>query len=254
MNERMLEGKIALITGASSGIGQGAASVFARHGARLVLADINVEGGAETVRLVQEAGGEAIFVKTDVSKAGEVEALIKQAVSHFGRLDCALNNAGLDGQIGATADCTEQNWDHVLAVNLKGVWLCMKYQIPQMLAQGGGAIVNTASVAGLVAYPGLCAYVASKHGVVGLTRAAALEYGKQHIRINAVCPGAIRTPLLENAIRQGVLTEEQAAAMEPIGRLGTVEEVGETAAWLCSGRASFMLGHALAVDGGWTAV
>jgi len=253
MNERMLEGKIALITGASSGIGQGAASVFARHGARLVLADINVEGGAETVRLVQEAGGEAIFVKTDVSKAGEVEALIKQAVSRFGRLDCALNNAGLDGQIGATADCTEENWDHVLAVNLKGVWLCMKYQIPQMLAQGGGAIVNTASVAGLVGYPGLCAYVASKHGVVGLTRAAALEYGKQHIRINAVCPGAIRTPLLENAIRQGVLTEEQVATMEPIGRLGTVEEVGETAAWLCSGRASFMLGHALAVDGGWTA-
>lgn len=254
MNERMLEGKIALITGASSGIGRGAASVFARHGARLVLADINVEGGAETVRLVQEARGEAIFVKADVSKAGEVEALIKQAVARFGRLDCALNNAGIDGQMGPTADCTEENWDQVLAVNLRGVWLCMKYQIPQMLAQGGGAIVNVASAAGLVGYPGLCAYVASKHGVVGLTRAAALEYGKQHIRINAVCPGVIRTPMLEEIIRQGLVTEEQAAAMEPIGRLGTVEEVGETAAWLCSGRASFMLGHALAVDGGLTAV
>jgi NAD(P)-dependent dehydrogenase (short-subunit alcohol dehydrogenase family) len=254
MNDRMLEGKIALITGASSGIGRGAASVFARHGARLVLADINVDGGAETVRLVQEAGGEAIFVKADVSKAGEVEALIQQAVGRFGRLDCALNNAGIDGQVAATADCTEENWDQVLAVNLKGVWLCMKYQIPQMLAQGGGAIVNTSSAAGLVGYPGLCAYVASKHGVVGLTRAAALEYGKQNIQINAICPGAIRTPMLDEVIRNGLFTEEQAAAMEPIGRLGTVEEVGETAAWLCSGRASFVLGHALAVDGGMTAV
>jgi len=254
MSDEMLKGKIALITGASSGIGRGAALVFARHGAKLVLADVNAEGGAETVAMVRAASGEASFVKTDVARASEVEALIQRIVAQHGRLDCAFNNAGIDGAMGTTHACAEDNWDQVLSVNLKGVWLCMKYEIRQMLAQGGGAIVNTASAAGLVAYPGLPAYVASKHGVVGLTRAAAVEYAKQNIRVNAVCPGAIRTPMLEDAIRAGIMSEEQAAALQPNGRLGTPEEIGESAAWLCSGRASFVLGHALSVDGGMVAM
>ena len=248
MAEAMLEGKIALITGASSGIGRGAALVFARYGARLVLADIDIAGGEASVAQVSKAGGEAIFIKTDVTQASEVEALVQRAVSHYGRLDYAFNNAGIDGEMGRTAEYTEECWDRVVGVNLKGVWLCMKYQIPQMLAQGGGAIVNTSSGAGLAGVVGLPAYVASKHGVVGLSRAAALEYGKDNIRVNVVCPGAIRTPMIEHIIERGLTTESRLSG--PLGRIGTPEEVGEAAAWLCSPRASFMNGHALSVDGG----
>lgn len=248
MADRMLEGKIALITGASSGIGRGAAIVFAGYGARLVLADIDVEGGEETAAEVQRAGGEAIFVKTDVTSAGEVEALVAGAVARYGRLDCAFNNAGVEGAAGPTAECSEENWSRVLDVNLKGVWLCMKHEIRQMLLQGGGVIVNTSSGAGLSGVAGLPAYVASKHGVVGLTRAAALEYARSNIRVNAVCPGAVRTPMIENIIHRGLTTEVRLGG--PIGRLGTPEEVGEAVAWLCSSRASFMIGHALSVDGG----
>jgi NAD(P)-dependent dehydrogenase (short-subunit alcohol dehydrogenase family) len=248
MADRMLEGKIALITGASSGIGRGAAIVFARYGARLVLSDVDVEGGEETAAEVRRAGGEAVFVKVDVAQASEVEALIRRAVDQYGRLDCAFNNAGVDGAQGPTADCSEENWDRVLAVNLKGVWLCMKYEIRQMLEQGGGAIVNTSSGAGLSGVAGMPAYVVSKHGVVGLTRAAALEYAKHNIRVNAVCPGAVRTPMIERIIDRGLISEARLGG--PIGRLGMPEEVGEAAAWLCSERASFMIGHALSVDGG----
>lgn len=248
MADRMLEGKIALITGASSGIGRGAAIVFAGYGARLVLADINIEGGEATAAEVLRAGGEAIFVKTDVTAAGEVEALVERAVAHYGRLDCAFNNAGVEGAAGPTAECSEENWSRVLDVNLTGVWLCMKHEIRQMLLQGGGTIVNTSSGAGLSGVAGLPAYVASKHGVVGLTRAAALEYAKSNIRVNAVCPGAVRTPMIENIIDRGLTTEGRLGG--PIGRLGTPEEVGEAVAWLCSSRASFMIGHALSVDGG----
>lgn len=253
MNDEMLKGKIALITGAGSGIGRGSAMVFARHGAKLVLADVNSEGGEETAAMVRAASGEAIFVQADVTRTHEVEALIQRVVAEHGRLDCAFNNAGIDGSMGFTADCSEENWDKVVSVNLRGVWLCMKYEIRQMLAQGGGAIVNNASVAGLVAYAGLPAYVASKHGVIGLTRTAAVEYAKQKIRVNAVCPGAIRTPLLAGVIRAGLVTEEQVAGLHPIGRVGTPEEIGETAAWLCGERSSFILGQALAVDGGMVA-
>ncbi len=248
MADGMLEGKVALITGASSGIGRGAAVVFARCGARLVLADIDVAGGEETVAQVRKTGGDAIFVRTDVSKAAEVEALVQRTVTHYGRLDCAFNNAGIDGEMGRTAEYSEEDWDRVVDVNLKGVWLCMKHEIPQMLLQGGGAIVNTSSGAGLRAVAGLPAYVASKHGVIGLTRAAALEYGKDNIRVNVICPGAIRTPMIEHIICQGLSTESRLSG--PLGRLGTPEEVGEAAAWLCSSRASFMNGHALSVDGG----
>lgn len=253
MVTRMLEGKITLVTGAGSGIGRSSALVFARHGAKLVIADIDARAGQETADMVREAAGEAFFVRADVSKSADVEALVGAIVAEHGRLDCAFNNAGVDGASGLLADMAEDNWDHVVGVNLKGVWLCMKHEIRQMLLQGGGAIVNNASVLGLVGYPRRAAYVASKHGVVGLTRAAALEHAKQNIRVNAVCPAVIRTPLVDAFIRAGSRTEEQLAAFQPIGRLGTADEVGEAAAWLCSERASFVLGHALPVDGGWVA-
>lgn len=253
MGNALLSGKIAVITGAASGIGRGSALVFAGHGAKVAIADVNVQGGEETAELVRKAGGEALFVQADVSNAQEVAAMVEKVVGQWGRLDCALNNAGIDGLMGATADCTEENWGKVIAVNLTGVFLCMKYEIQQMLKQGGGAIVNISSVAGLVGYPGIPAYVASKHGVVGLTKNAALEYAKQGIRVNAVCPGAIRTPMLDDAIRQGMIPEDQLLGLEPIGRLGLPEEIGEAAAWLCSEKSGFMTGHAMAVDGGWAA-
>jgi NAD(P)-dependent dehydrogenase (short-subunit alcohol dehydrogenase family) len=245
-----VEGKVALVTGGASGIGRATALTFAREGAKLVIADMNEDGGQQTVHLITEKGGEAIFVRTDVSKAVEVQALISQAVETYGRLDCAYNNAGIAGGVRArTADYPEDRWHQVIAVNLTGVWLCMKYEIPQMLHQGGGTIVNTASAAGLVGSRGTAAYVASKHGVVGLTKTAALEYAQQGIRVNCVCPGWIQTPMTA----RGLSDPEQKAQIvvrEPIGRVGTPEEVAETVVWLCSDAASFVTGHAMSVDGG----
>jgi len=246
-------GKVALITGGGSGIGRATAQVFAREGATVVVADIVAEGGEETVRLLKQAGGEATFVKTDVSRATEVQTLVQKAVETYGRLDCAFNNAGIEGVVQPTVDYGEAHWDRVLAINLKGVWLCMKYELQQMLKQGGGAIVNTASVAGLVGLPGFSAYVAAKHGVNGLTKTAALEYAKAGIRVNAVCPGAIRTPMFERGARDNPGIEEQVVAMEPIGRMAAPAEVGEAVVWLCSDAASFVTGLPLAVDGGWVA-
>ena len=250
---KQFEGKVALVTGGSSGIGRATASAFAGEGANVVVADVLVEGGGETVRMIKEAGGEAIFVKTDVSKATEVEALIKKIVETYGRLDCAINNAGIEGTMAPTADCTEENWDRTININLKGVWLCMKYEIPQMLKQGGGAIVNMASVAGLVGLQGLPAYCASKGGVVQLTRTAALEYARAGIRVNAVCPGVIRTPMVDRLIAAQPEMEEALTAMEPVGRTGKPEEVAEAVVWLCSDAASFVTGHAMVVDGGFVA-
>jgi NAD(P)-dependent dehydrogenase (short-subunit alcohol dehydrogenase family) len=214
---------------------------------------MNEDGGQQTVHMITENGGEAIFIRTDVSKPVEVQALISTAVETYGRLDCAHNNAGIASGVRAlTADYPEERWQQVIAINLTSVWLCMKYEIPQMLTQRSGTIVNTASVAGLVGLPGSCAYVASKHGVVGLTKTAALEYAKQGIRVNCVCPGYIQTPMTA----PGMDDPERMALMlarEPVGRMGHPEEVAETVVWLCSDAASFVTGHTMTVDGGYVA-
>ncbi len=248
-----VEGKIALITGGGSGIGQATALAFAREGAKVVIADVIVEGGEETVTRIKHGGGAAIFVKTDVTQAAEVEAMVKHTVDTYGRLDYAFNNAGIAGAAAKTSDYTPAQWDRVIAINLTGVWLCMKCEIQQMLKQGGGAIVNTASVAGLVGFRSGPAYVAAKHGVVGLTKTAALEYAKAGIRVNAVCPGVIRTPMFERGLKVDPRIEETMSAREPIGRLGKPEEIAEAVVWLCSDAASFVTGFPMAVDGGWIA-
>lgn len=253
-----MEGKVALVTGGSSGIGRASAIAFARNGAKAIVADIDVEGGRETEQIIKQAGGDAFFIKTDVSKSPEVAAMIDKTIGKYGRLDCAHNNAGImfrgpDEQI---VKCPEEHWDSIISVNLKGVWLCMKYEIPQMIKQGSGAIVNTSSIAGLVALMDSGAYIASKHGVVGITRAAALEYAKAGIRVNAVCPGFISTPMIEQSTEGEAGHQALAAMLEanmPLGRMGTPEEVAEAVVWLCSDSASFVTGHTLAVDGGWVA-
>jgi NAD(P)-dependent dehydrogenase (short-subunit alcohol dehydrogenase family) len=250
-----LNGKVALVTGGASGIGRATALAFAREGARLVIADMHEEGGHQTVHMITEQGGEALFVKTDVSNAVEVAALIGQAVETYGRLDCAHNNAGIGSRPRAPLhECAEDTWDRVLSINLKGVWLCMKYEIIQMLTQGSGTIVNTASIMGLVgSWSGTAAYNASKHGVVGLTKTAALEYATSGIRVNAVCPGYIRTPLIEEALSSNPALEAQIVARHPVGRMGRPEEIAEAVVWLCSDAASFVTGHTMTIDGGYVA-
>ena len=248
-----LDGKVALITGAGSGIGRASALVFAREGAKVALADIVVEGGEETVRMVKEAGGEAFFIKADVSNAADVEAMVNTVVETYGRIDCAYNNAGIEGQLASTDEYAEDMFDKVIGINLTGVWLCMKYELPHMLKQGSGAIVNTASGAGLIGVAGMSAYVASKHGVVGLTKTAALEYAKSGIRVNAVCPGLIQTPMVERITNGHPQLGEALVAAEPIGRTGRPEEIAESVVWMCSDAASFVTGHAMSVDGGFVA-
>lgn len=253
MTER-LSGRVALVTGGGSGIGKATALAFAREGARVVVSDVNVDSGNATVAEIESAGRHAVFVKADVSQRNDVEAMINKTIEVYGQLDCAFNNAGIEGQVGTPiSDYPEDNWDQVIDINLKGVWLCMKYELAHMLKQGGGTIVNTASVAGLVGGSFGAAYHASKHGVVGLTKAAAIEYGEAAVRVNAVCPGVIRTEMAERLIRDDDNIETAVTSRHPIGRLGTADEVAETVVWLSSDAASFVTGHALAVDGGFVA-
>ena len=247
-----LKGKVALVTGGSSGIARAAAQLFSREGAKVVIADINVEGGEETVRSIIDEGGEAHFVRTDVSKSSEVEALINKIIEIYSRLDCAFNNAGISGG-GWTSivDHTEETWNHTLETNLIGIWLCMKYEIPQMLEQGRGAIVNTTSTAGfMLGNRYRSAYAASKAGIVSVTRVAALEYAEYGLRINAICPIA-RTPTLESMFELHPQAEADFIDQIPMGRIATPEEIAEGALWLCSDASSYTTGHVLAMEGGY---
>lgn len=249
--ESNFKNKVAIITGGSFGIGRATAIAFSKKGARVVIVDW-VED-QETLNQIKSTGAEAIFIKCDVSKDEDVRMMVKKTIDTFGRLDYAFNNAGIEGIRGTTVDCTEENWDKTIAINLKGVWLCMKYQLPELLKQGSGSIVNCASIAGMIGYQDLPAYVASKHGIIGLTKTAALEFAKSGIRINAVCPGVIKTPMIDRLTGNNKEAEDQYASMEPIGRLGRPEEIANAVVWLCSDEASFITGHAMAVDGGWLA-
>jgi len=246
-----MEGKVAIVTGGSTGIGRATALAFAKEGARVVVANArNVEGGKQVAQAIRDGGGEAIFVRTDVSKAEEVAALVAETVDTYGRLDYACNNAGVGGRLTSILDFSEEEWNEIIDVNLKGVWLCMKYEIPQMLEHGGGAIVNVASAGGLVGLVGTPIYTASKHGVVGITKVAALEFAQAGIRVNAVCPGVIRTQMVDMAISADPNVEAMMVSLHPMGRLGTPEEVAGAVVWLCSDAASFVTGHAMLVDGG----
>jgi NAD(P)-dependent dehydrogenase (short-subunit alcohol dehydrogenase family) len=254
-----LEGKVALVTGAASGIGRACAVAFAREGAHVVVSDLETmaEGGAETVRLVEAAGGKARWIPCDVADHDQIRRLMEETVAAFGRLDVAVNNAGIEGAQAPAADHPDDNWDRVLRINLEGAWQCMKHELPHLLARRadgtrGGAIVNVSSIAGLLGFPNIGPYVASKHGMIGITRTVALEYAAEGVRANVVCPAAIQTPMIDRFVHRDAEASRQLAEAHPIGRFGTPEEVAAAVLWLASDAASFVTGHALAVDGGYT--
>lgn len=247
---KSFENKVVIVTGASSGIGLATAKAFAREGAKVVISDINEQAGEEAVKEIINENGEATFIKCDVSSESDVKNLVDSTIKKYGQLDCAYNNAGIEGTPNSTTECSVSNWDKTINTNLKGVWLCMKYEIPAMLKNGKGSIVNCSSIAGLVGFETIPAYVASKHGVIGLTETASLEFAKQSIRVNAVCPGVIHTPMLER-FTQG--DEEQMAQQDPMGRVGKPEEIADSVLWLCSDKSSYVTGQAIAIDGGWVA-
>ena len=246
-------GKVAFVTGAANGIGRAAALAFAREGASVVAADVSERDNRETARLVEQAGGRALAVRCDVTRAGDVEAALGRAVEAFGRLDYAFNNAGVEQPVAPAADLAEEEWDRIVAVDLRGVFLCMKQEIPLMLRHGGGAIVNTSSGAGVKGIAGQAAYCAAKFGVVGLTKAAALDYAPSNIRINAVCPGIVETPMMDRFSGGTPEGRERVIAQEPVGRMGKPEEIAAAVLWLCSDAAAFVVGHAMVVGGGQTA-
>lgn len=246
------EGKVALVTGASSGIGRSVAELYARQGAAVVLADINAGGGEAAAGEITRRGGQAIFVKTDVSNPEDCQRLVQAALERFGRLDYACNNAGIGGEVNQTADYSIEGWEKVIGINLSAVFYCMKYEIPAMLKSGGGAIVNMASILGAVAFAGSPAYVAAKHGVVGLTQGTALEYAQQGIRVNSVGPAFISTPMIQS-LENDPDARNMLVSLHPIGRLGTPGEVAELVIWLSSDKASFITGSYYPVDGGYLA-
>ena len=253
----LVDGKVALVTGAAAGIGRATALKFAREGAKVVVSDINVDGGEETAKMVNDAGGHAIFVACDTSNAEQIAALVAKTIETYGQLDCACNNAGIEGDVVPLLDQTMENYDHIMAVNARGTFLCMQAQIPQMLKVGGGAIVNLSSIAGLIGFPGISPYVAAKHAVNGMTKNAALEYGKAGIRVNSVCPGGIDTRMLDSLAEQSSQgaqnSHEMLDPLHPIGRIGKPEEVADLIVWLCSPAASFVTGVNMPVDGGYVA-
>jgi NAD(P)-dependent dehydrogenase (short-subunit alcohol dehydrogenase family) len=251
MNE--FQGKVAIVTGGTSGIGRAAAVAYAREGAKVVVAGRRVAEGEETVRLVRAQGGEALFVPTDVAQEAQVKNLIGRTLEQFGRLDFAFNNAGIEQVPTPLLEQTVETFDQVMDINVKGVWLCMKYEIPAMLKTGGGSIINTSSGLGVVAMPGVEIYVASKHAVIGLTKSAALEFGKQGIRVNAILPAVIDTDMIQRFAGEKPDFRAQLTALHPIGRIGKSEEIADAAIWLSSSKSSFVTGHSLLVDGGFTA-
>ena len=251
--EKTFENKVALVTGGSYGIGRATAVAFARRGAKVVIADLKEDKEETTLKLIKEAGSESLFIKVDVSKAGEVNQMIGKVYATFNHLDYAFNNAGIEGINMPTHECTEDNWDKVLTTNLKGVWLCMREELLQMQKQGSGAIVNCASIAGLCGFVNMPAYVSSKHAIVGLTKTAALENAALGIRINAVCPGVIHTNMMDRLTGKNVSIEKEYIGLEPVGRMGEPDEIAEAVVWLCSNAASFVTGHAMVIDGGFMA-
>ena len=245
-------GKVAFVTGAANGIGRAAALAFAREGVLVVAADLSERGNDETARMIEEAGGRSLAVRCDLSRDSDVKAALEKTVETFGRLDFAFNNAGVEQPIAAVADLTEEEWDRIVDINLRSVFLCLKHEIPLMLRQGGGAIVNTSSGAGVKGIAGQAAYCAAKFGIVGLTKAAALDYAKSNIRVNAVCPGIIETPMMDRFSGGTPEGRERVIAQEPVGRMGKPEEIAAAVVWLCSDAAAFVIGHAMVIDGGQT--
>jgi NAD(P)-dependent dehydrogenase (short-subunit alcohol dehydrogenase family) len=248
-----LDGKVTFVTGAASGIGRATALAFVREGANIVVADIDQQGSQDTASMIEDRGGQALAVSCDVTSGEDVQAALTKTVERFGRLDYVFNNAGAEQQPKPTADITEEEWDRIITINLKGVFLCLKHQIPLLLLQhGGGAIVNTSSGAGIKVFGGGAAHAAAKHGVVGLTKDAALDYAASNIRINAICPGIIDTEMMDRFTGRTPEERDRVIAQEPIGRMGRPEEIAAAVVWLCSDAASFVPGHALVADGGQT--